>query len=173
MSPAFEAIGIKLDIGILFVIMLVLVIGMGVLCFLTINKYKKLERKYNKFMQGSRAKSLETQIMDLVEKVEELTIASDQHENNITNLYRKHEFAFQKMGLVKYDAFKEMGGKLSYCISLLDENDNGYVLSSVHSSSGCFSYMKRIKGGECEINLSPEEKLAVDRAMKRSKETEK
>ena len=173
MSPALEAMGLKIDLGVLFIIMFVLVIAMGVLCFLTISKYKKLEKRYSKFMQGTRAKSLETQITDLVEKVEELSIASMQHDNNITTLYGKHAYAFQKMGLVKYDAFKEMGGKLSYCLSLLDEGDNGYVLSSVHSSSGCFSYIKRVKGGESEISLSPEERLAVDRAMKRSKETDK
>lgn len=173
MSPALEAAGIHVDLGVLSIVLTILVIALIVICLLTIKKCQTLQKKYNKFMQGSRAKSLENQIIDLVEEVGDLKIASDNHENNIDILFKKNEFAFQKMGLVKYDAFKEMGGKLSYCLSLLDENDNGFVISSVHSSAGCYSYTKRIKGGECDIDMSPEEKLAVQRAIKRSNEIEK
>ena len=72
----------------------------------------------------------------------------------------------QKLGLVKYDAFKEMGGKLSFTLALLDENNNGFLMNSVHSSDGCYSYTKRVKNGDSEIALSNEEKVAIERAMK-------
>ena len=72
---------------------------------------------------------------------------------------------YQKLGLVKYDAFKEMGGKLSFALVLLDENNNGFLINSVHSSDGCYSYTKRIKDGDSEIALSNEEKVAVERAV--------
>lgn len=80
-------------------------------------------------------------------------------------MYRKFESAFQKVGIVKYDAFNQMGGQLSFSLALLDENDNGFILNSVHSSEGCYSYTKEIKEGLCEISLGDEEKKALDIAM--------
>ena len=48
---------------------------------------------------------------------------------------------------------------------LLDENDNGFILNSVHSTEGCYSYTKEIKNGLCDISLGEEEKQALDIAM--------
>lgn len=58
-----------------------------------------------------------------------------------------------------------MGGKLSFCLALLDENNNGFILNSVHSTEGCYSYTKEIKNGNCNISLGEEEKKALDMAM--------
>ena len=75
------------------------------------------------------------------------------------------ESTFQKVGIVKYDAFQQMGGKLSFSLALLDQNNNGFILNSVHSSEGCYSYTKEIKNGECAISLGSEEEKALDIAM--------
>ena len=58
-----------------------------------------------------------------------------------------------------------MGGQLSFSLALLDENDNGFVLNSVHGVEGCYTYTKEIKNGLCEISLGDEEKQALDIAM--------
>jgi len=75
------------------------------------------------------------------------------------------ESAFQKVGIVKYDAFQQMGGKLSFSLALLDQNNDGFILNSVHSSEGCYSYTKEIKNGECSISLGSEEEVALNKAM--------
>ena len=59
-----------------------------------------------------------------------------------------------------------MGGKLSFALVLLDENNDGFILNSVHSSDGCYSYTKRIINGDSQIILSNEEKVAVERAIR-------
>jgi hypothetical protein len=69
------------------------------------------------------------------------------------------------MGLVKYDAFNQMGGQLSFSLALLDENNNGFIINSVHSSEGCYSYTKEIKLGQCAIDLGAEEAEALSIAM--------
>ena len=69
------------------------------------------------------------------------------------------------MALAKYDAFKEMGGKLSYCVALLDETNTGFIINSVHNTDGCYSYSKRIKNGVSEIALSTEEQKTLEHAM--------
>ena len=73
--------------------------------------------------------------------------------------------AFQKIGIVKYDAYQQMGGLLSFSLALLDEDNNGLILNSVHSTEGCYTYTKEVVYGECKLELSNEEKVALDQAM--------
>lgn len=147
-----------LGLLIINVILLVLI----VVAFIQISNFKK---KYNKFMLGKDGGSLEKDIMTLYEDNKFIKLNVSQNREDIKEIFKKHETAFQKMGLVKYDAFKEMGGKLSFAMVLLDQNNNGFLINSVHSSDGCYSYTKRIKNGDSEIALSNEEKVAVERAI--------
>lgn len=155
----------SVDIGYLLLTLLiinVILLILIIVAFLNINKFT---RKYKKFMQGKNASSLEKDIMSLYEDNTFIKANVEKNKKDIAELFEKHKTTFQKMGLVKYDAFKEMGGKLSFTLALLDENNNGVLLNSVHSSDGCYSYTKRIKNGDSAITLSNEEKVAVERAM--------
>ena len=155
----------SVDIGYLLLTLLiinVILLILIILAFLQINKFTK---KYKKFMQGKNASSLEKDIMSLYEDNTFIKANVEKNKKDIAELFEKHKTTFQKMGLVKYDAFKEMGGKLSFTLALLDENNNGVLLNSVHSIDGCYSYTKRIKNGDSAITLSNEEKVAVERAM--------
>ena len=99
---------------------------------------------------------------------EENKLISEESEKNrkdIKDIQRRMAYCYQKMGLVKYDAFNQMGGKLSFCLVLLNDKNNGFLLNSVHSSDGCYSYTKRVKDGDSQIALSNEEKVAVERAI--------
>lgn len=154
-----------LDIGYVLIVLAVLVVAAVVMVIILLVQNHRLKDKYDRFMRGAKAKSLETEIQDLIKDVEDLTRTSKEHDIDIRELYHKHEGALQKVGLVKYDAFKEMGGKLSYGLAVLDENNNGFLINSVHSSTGCYSYTKKIKEGQSEIELSKEEKMALERAL--------
>ncbi len=166
-SKLFESIGLgNLDIAYIFIFMLVCIIALAVLVICHMNQNKKLRKKYEKFLQGKNAKSLEAQITELCETHDILKKTSDAHTKQIKDLYKKHKTTFQKSAIVKYDAFKEMGGKLSFCLVMLDEENDGFILNSVHSSDGCYSYTKRIKKGESDVALGDEEKYALDKAMK-------
>lgn len=165
-SNFFKSIGLgNIDIGYVFLGFLAAVIVLFILiiiAFVQINHFKK---KYNKFMLGKNGESLEEDIITLYEDNRFIKNSIDKNREDIKNLFKKHESAFQKIGLIKYDAFKEMGGKLSFALALLDENDNGVLINSVHSSDGCYSYTKRILNGDSQIALSTEEKVAVERAV--------
>ena len=166
-SKLFESIGLgNLDIAYIFIFMLVCIIALAVLVICQMNQNKKLRKKYEKFLQGKNAKSLEEQITELCEIHDILKKNSDVHTKQIKDLYRRHKSTFQKSAIVKYDAFKEMGGKLSFCLVMLDEENDGFVLNSVHSTDGCYSYTKRITKGESDIALSGEEQHALEKAMK-------
>lgn len=166
-SPLLQSLGLGgIDIAFIFIGLIVLIAVLAVLLILQNKKIKKLTEKYDKFMEGQTGRSLENQIMDMCEDQRFLKSICESNSNQIKELYRKNLPCIQKMGMVKYDAFRETGGKLSFCIALLDEEDNGFILNSVHSTEGCFVYTKRVKKGACDISLGDEEKTALDRAMK-------
>lgn len=165
-SKLLNSIGLgSIDISYIFIVMAALIIILMVLVIIQIVNTSKLKKKYTKFMQGKDAKSLEKDIIGLYEDNKFIKASAEKNKKDIRTLYKKVEGAFQKIGIIKYDAFRQMGGKLSFSLAILDENDNGFILNSVHSTEGCYSYTKEVKNGQCEISLGEEEKQALDMAM--------
>lgn len=155
----------NIDIGIILIVMAVIILVLLVLTIVNICSIVKLKKQYNKFMLGKNAKSLEKEIIALFEDNKFIKASSEKNKKDIRTLYKNMESAFQKIGIIKYDAFNQMGGKLSFSLALLDENNNGFILNSVHSTEGCYSYTKQIKNGQSNISLGDEEKQALDMAM--------
>ncbi len=155
----------NLDIGIVLLVLIVILLVVLVSCIVNICSISKLNKKYNKFMTGKSAKSLENEIIGLFEDNKFLRSSIEKNKKDIRILYKNMESTFQKFGIIKYDAFNQMGGKLSFCIALLDENNNGFIINSVHSTEGCYSYTKQIVCGQSDIDLGKEEKQALDMAM--------
>lgn len=165
-SNLFNLIGIgDLDVGYIFLGMAVIILLLIILVIIQMVKSNKLKKRYEKFMQGKEVKSLEQEIIGLYEDNKFFKLSVEKNKKDIRSLYKKFESAFQKTGLIKYDAFKQMGGQLSFCLALLDENNNGFILNSVHSAEGCYSYTKEIKNGESSLLLGEEEKQALEMAM--------
>ena len=126
-----------------------------------------LKKKYKKFMGGKDVKSLEKKLETIVEDNKFIIELSNENKKNIREINKAMEYSFNKVGIVKYDAFNQMGGKLSFSLALLNEKDNGFILNSVHSTEGCYTYVKVIKSGICDLDLSNEEKEALSEAMKK------
>lgn len=156
------------DLGYLFIGMIamaVIVLVLIILLIVQISKVNKLKKRLDKFVLGKDAASLEQDIVNLFEDNKFLKNNAEKNKKDIRILYKKLETAYQKMGLVKYDAFNQMGGQLSFSLALLDENNNGFIINSVHSTEGCYSYTKEIKNGESTISLGKEESEALEIAM--------
>lgn len=161
-----EQMGIgNFDLTYLFIASYALIVILLIIVIIQTVKLSKISKRYKKFMSGKNAKSLEKDIEGIYEDNKFIKASTEKNRKDIQSLYRKFESAFQKVGIVKYDAYNQMGGQLSFSLALLDENDNGFVLNSVHSTEGCYSYTKEIKNGLCEISLGDEEKKALDIAM--------
>ena len=157
-----DALRFTMILGISAVVMVFI---LAVLLIVSLVKIRKLNKKYSAFMKGATGKDLESSILTRFSEM-------DKMKTDIEYIFGKLNIAcdmllttYQKMSIVKYDAFKEMGGKLSFSLALLDENNNGFILNSVHSTDGCYTYTKEIKSGECEISLGEEEKKALSIAM--------
>jgi hypothetical protein len=72
--------------------------------------------------------------------------------------------ALRHLAVVRYDAFGDMGGHLSWSLALLDDGGHGVVLTSIHGRSEARTYAKSITGWQCEQQLSPEELEAIEHA---------
>ena len=162
----FSGIGLgNIDIGIVILVMAIVIVILLIICIANICSISKMKKTGKKFMQGKNAMSLEQEITGLFEDNKFIKTSIDKNKKDIRNLYKNFESAFQKVGIVKYDAFNQMGGKLSFSLALLDENNNGFILNSVHSTDGCYSYTKEIENGVCKISLGEEEEKALNIAM--------
>ena len=165
-SQLLESIGLGgLDIAYVLIVMLILILVLLVLVIIQFNKMNKLQKKYAKFMKGKKAKSLEGQLEEVYRDNEYIMKEAERMKGEITSIKKQMVYCYQKLGVVKYDAFRQMGGQLSFCIALLNEKNDGFILNSVQSSDGCYTYTKDVKKGECSITLSNEEKEALDKAL--------
>lgn len=156
------------DLGYLLlaaVVLAVLVLVLFILLLVQMQKIRRLKKRLDRFLTGKDAASLEQDIAKLYEDNQFLKNSAEKNKKDIRTLFKKAESAYQKMGMVKYDAFNQMGGQLSFSLALLDENNNGFIINSVHSTEGCYSYTKEIVNGECSIPLGTEEAEALAAAM--------
>ena len=157
-----------LDYSYLFIGLAGISLVLLILVIIQMIQIESLKKKYKKFMGGKDVKSLEDKLKKIVEDNKYIIELSTENKKNIKEINKKMEFSFNKVGIVKYDAFNQMGGKLSFCLALLNEKDNGFIMNSVHSSEGCYTYIKEIKAGICNIDLGNEEKQALSEAMRKS-----
>lgn len=156
------------DLGYLLVIMGVVILALLIVIILLVIQIKKtnnLKQRLDKFVLGKDGESLEQEIVSLYDDNKFLKSSTEKNKKDIRELYKNMELAYQKMGLVKYDAFSQMGGQLSFCLALLDQNNNGFIMNSVHSTEGCYCYTKEIKNGESVLSLGGEEAEALAMAM--------
>ncbi|MBP1581480.1 MAG: DUF4446 family protein [Oscillospiraceae bacterium] len=156
---------IGVDPAIILIVMFILIV---VLFFMVINanmKYIRLKASYTSFMKGKDGKTLEESIFERFDELDEVTNMALKNRQEIRNLQEDLLGTLQKVGILRYDAFSEMGGNLSFALTLLDGNNNGYIINSMHSREGCYNYIKEIVKGESYIELSEEEAESLDRAI--------
>ena len=150
--------------GVMLLLFILLIVNMG--------KTKRIRKKYEAFMQGKNAESLEDTLVMRIQQVEELLEKEKQNTEKIQLISDALKNTFQKMGMVKYDAFHEMGGKLSFSLALLDQKNDGFIINDMHSREGFYTYIKEILNGNSIIVLAEEEKEALELAMSDNKNNE-
>jgi len=157
-----NSVYIILAMAILSIILLIFILVLFI-------KQAKLNKKYKKFMVGATGENLESQVIARFADIDALKADVKKMNAEMVKVRENIMITYQKVGVVKYDAFKEMGGKLSFVLALLDQNNNGILLNSVHSSrEGCYSYLKEIIKGESFLELSGDEKKALEQALNSS-----
>ena len=145
-------------------VLAVLAIVLLALLIIYVMKTRKLGERIDRLCMGEGAESLEEEIGKIIEDNQYLKSTTEQHKGNIKTLFKRIAMATQKTALVKYDALDQMGGQLSFVVAMLDENDNGFLLNSVHTSATNYIYTKEVRSGECDVELGIEEEMALEKA---------
>ena len=155
-----------IDFSYLFIGLAGMILILFIIVIVQMIQFNKLKKKFKKFMTGKEGSSLEELLDKIVDENKYIRELSEDNKKELRKLKKEMEFSFNKIGIVKYDAFKQMGGNLSFSLCLLNERNDGYILNSVHSTEGCYTYIKELKAGICELELSNEEKEAFNQALK-------
>ena len=142
----------------LLAVMMILVIWLGV-------RVGTLESRMRSFMKGREGASLENEIAGLFKDNKHLMKNASRNKRDIEEIKAHMLTHVCKVGIVKYDAFHQMGGQLSFALCMLDTEDNGFILNAVQSADGCYTYIKEVVAGMSRIELGREEQQALGAAL--------
>lgn len=159
---------------ILLGVLAVAVVVLFILCIVLFVKINKQKKRYDFFMGANRrpTHNLETKIEEYFETSKEIESKYAKLLDMVTDMDKTDKSKIQKVGLIRYNPFDEMGGNLCFALALLDGNDNGVVLNGIHSRTGSFTYAKPIEMGVSTYMLSEEEIKAVDVAKQNTYQPE-
>lgn len=163
MTGILDQLGI--DPFYIFIILFLMQIALIVLLVILYDNYKRLQKSYSVFMKGKNGKDLEKSILRKFKKLDKIARLVEENEEHVNTLSKKIEGHYQKAGIVKYDAFHEMGGNLSFVLTMLDGNNNGWIFNAMHSREGCYTYIKEVVKGETYIELSEEEQECLEKTI--------
>lgn len=149
-------------LGMTVMILLALII------FISINmKLARMNKRYNTMMKGMDGVNVEQILLNHIEQVRETVIKVDQLSADCQNIKENSKKHVQKVGVVRFNAFEDMGSDLSFAIALLDHQNDGTVISSIYSRSESRMYAKPILAGQSSYLLTDEEKQAINQAIAR------
>lgn len=156
----FTVNGAYLFVGLTVLLIIAFIMIITLLC-----KLNNLTKRYEDFMGGRDGRTMEEVIKGKLDEIEDIKLKSFKNGKDIAELFEKMEKTVCKVGLVKYDAFNEMGGKLSFALVLLNEHNTGLSMNSMHGPEGSYVYVKEIINGQSYIALGDEEQKALDIAL--------
>lgn len=150
-----------------FLLMLSIMVGILTIGFISILYSNiKLKNKYNKFMKKiGNGKNIEEDLENYMYRVERVERQNAEIISYCKNLDDEVAKCIQKVGMVRYSAFKDTGSDLSFAVAMLDEKNDGVVFNGIYSREMSNIYAKPVKNGVSEYTLSEEEKEAIRRAI--------
>lgn len=150
-----------------FLLILSIMVGILIIGFIAVLYSNiKLKNKYNKFMKKiGNGKNIEEDLENYMYRVERVERQNAEIISYCKNLDDEVAKCIQKVGIVRYSAFKDTGSDLSFAVAMLDENNDGIVFNGIYSREMSNIYAKPVKNGNSEYTLSEEEKEAIRRAI--------
>lgn len=141
------------------ILVILLIINLSILV-----KTSNMKKNYKKLLNGRESVNIEELLSETGQDINRLRDQINANKEKLSEIGIKLEFAVQKVGFIRYNAFAEMGSDLSFSLALLDNFQNGFVISSIYGREHASIYGKPIKDGKSTYPLSVEEMQAIDRA---------
>ena len=164
-----EIMGFDLTVYALAGIAAALVISIAafVLVLIQCSKLKKQRKRLDKFMDGAEDYNIEENLNEKFGKLKNLEEQQKISADDIKKIYKTLEGTYQKLGVEKYDAYSENGGRLSFALAMLNQENDGFVMNVMTGTDGSYCYIKSVLKGESKIKLGNEEAKALEKAMSR------
>ena len=144
----------------------IITIILVLLVIILMAKLSSLNKKYKKFLEKlGNGNNIEEDLETYMYRVEKVEKQNAEIANYVKTLDEDLTRCIQKVGIVRYNAFKDTGSDLSFTLALLDEHNDGVVLNGIYSREMSNIYAKPVKNGESSYTMSEEEKLAVQKAI--------
>jgi hypothetical protein len=150
---------------LLYTLVVVNIAILGWLLFLTV-KYKEIVKRSRILFSGKISGNLGNTVEEYLKNVKEVEDHCFILDAEMKKIRQMAEDGMHKVGFIRYNPFGDVGGNQSFSLCLLDEKENGFVISSIHSREGTRVYSKEVIKGASEYNLSDEEKESIVRAKK-------
>ncbi|MCR5666776.1 MAG: DUF4446 family protein [Eubacterium sp.] len=154
-----DLLGLSYDY--LIMILAALIVVLIIIMIVNTAKTSRMKKAYRAFMEGNDMKSMEEILKKKFEQVDKAVTVTDKNTKEVQNILSTLKVSFQKVGMVKYDAFNEMGGKLSFSLAMLNQANDGFIINAMHSREGCYTYIKEIVNGNSYLVLADEEAKAL------------
>lgn len=156
--------------GILLAILIIAVIVLSVMLISLSRKVTRLNKRFRLLMKGEDGQSLEKALLTRLKEAEKMQSKVDGAAHDVRTMNARLHKAPLRYGIVKYDAFEDVGGKMSFALAMLDADNTGFVLNAIHSRDNCFLYLKEIVQSESYIMLSEEEVAALRMAAAKAED---
>lgn len=144
------------------ILLIVLLISYVVLIIKTSN----LNKRYKQFMKKlGNGKNIEEDLENYMYRVEKIERQNSELHLICKEMGNQLSGCVQKIGIVRYNAFKDTGSDLSFALALLDEDNTGVVMNGIYSREMSNIYAKPVEKGKSPYTISEEEKLAIDKAI--------
>jgi hypothetical protein len=139
-------------------------IFVGIAILLGIFWIIKTEKRLKKFFLGKKANNLEDTLITLEKDIEKLKISKEKTEKELSEINKKVKKSIRGLETVRFNPFPDQGSNQSFAIGMLNEENNGVVISSLYSRERMSIFAKPIKDGKSEYELTEEEKEALKQA---------
>lgn len=151
------------------IVLAVAVVLLFIICIILLKAIGKSEEKYRKFMRGVNGKNIEELVISYLDKVDEAKKDTQITKEKCDILEQELQGCFQKNSILRYRAFENVGSDLSFSISLLDNNNDGFILTGIYGRNDSTTYAKPIDKGLSRYDLSEEEKEVLEKAINKNK----
>ncbi len=155
--------------SLVILFLLVAVLAIAVLAIRAIRESTRVNHRFRDLLEGSRGENLETLLHKHLAERMQLQAEIERLSERTNELELKMRRTKRFLGMVRYDAFEDVGGEQSFAVALFDDNGDGAVLTSIVGRTDCRVYGKSLSNGKAERSLSKEEQAAIDAASEQPK----
>lgn len=153
--------------------MAVIIILLFIMIIVLFKAVGRVESRYRKLMKGTNNKNLEEMLLERLDSIEDAKEISKKVLSECEKLEIKMKECIQKVAIMRYKAFENVGSDLSFSIAMLDDNNDGVILTGIYGRQESTTYAKPIDKGISRYDLSEEELYVLNEASNKNSNVEK